>query len=126
MPNCTMDRLEGAVAGQLQCLVRWLVAWRALLPDLACCTSNVKRSGGLRSRCDLGWVVTGAEFNSMLRFQNTKDPRNFYATITRFNAPISDRLSGKHDGIPLCLIRREAKTQDWVGGIINMEFHNIT
>jgi hypothetical protein len=26
MPNCTMDRLEGAVAGQLQCLVRWLVA----------------------------------------------------------------------------------------------------
>ena len=22
MPNCTMDRLEGAVAGQLQCLVR--------------------------------------------------------------------------------------------------------
>jgi hypothetical protein len=28
MPNCTTDRLEGAVAGQLQCLVRWLVAWR--------------------------------------------------------------------------------------------------
>ena len=31
MPNCTMDRLEGAVAGQLQCLVRrrgaldWLI-----------------------------------------------------------------------------------------------------
>ena len=23
MPNSTMDRLEGAVAGQLQCLVRW-------------------------------------------------------------------------------------------------------
>jgi hypothetical protein len=43
-PNCTMERLEGAVAGQLQCLVRWQVAWRALLPERACCTSNVKLS----------------------------------------------------------------------------------
>ena len=24
--------------------VRWLVAWRALLPERVCCTSNVKRS----------------------------------------------------------------------------------
>jgi hypothetical protein len=46
MPNGTMDRLEGAVAGQLQCLVRWLVAWRALLPERACCTSNLILGGG--------------------------------------------------------------------------------
>jgi hypothetical protein len=46
MPNYTMDRLEGAVAGQLQCFVRWLVAWRAFLPGLACCTSNLILSGG--------------------------------------------------------------------------------
>jgi hypothetical protein len=40
-----MERLEGAVAGQLQRLVRWLVAWRVLLSDLVCCTSNLKLSG---------------------------------------------------------------------------------
>ena len=42
MPNTTMDRLECAVAGQLQCLVRWLVACRVLLPELASCTSKLK------------------------------------------------------------------------------------
>jgi hypothetical protein len=46
MPNSTMDRLERAVAGQLQCLVRWLVAWRALLLEPACCTSKLILSGG--------------------------------------------------------------------------------
>jgi hypothetical protein len=45
MPNCTMDRLEGAVAGQLQRRVRWLVAWRALSPERACCTSNLILNG---------------------------------------------------------------------------------
>jgi hypothetical protein len=47
MPNCTMDRLDCAEAGQMQCLVRWLVARKALLRDLARCTSNVKLSSGL-------------------------------------------------------------------------------
>jgi hypothetical protein len=49
MPNCTMDRLEGAVAGQLQCLVRWLVAWRALLREGGVLHFKVdaKRSVGL-------------------------------------------------------------------------------
>jgi hypothetical protein len=46
MPNCTMDRFDGAVAGQLQCLVRWLVALRALFSERVCCTSNLKLSGG--------------------------------------------------------------------------------
>ena len=32
MPNCNMNRLEGAVAGQPQGLVRWLAAWRVSLP----------------------------------------------------------------------------------------------
>jgi hypothetical protein len=45
MPNFTMVRLEGAVVGQLQRLARWLVARRALLPDLACCTSKLILSG---------------------------------------------------------------------------------
>ena len=45
-----MDRLNSAVWCQLQCLVRRLVVRKALLPDLACCTSNLKLSSGLINR----------------------------------------------------------------------------
>jgi hypothetical protein len=37
--------LEGAVAGQMQCLVRWPVAWRALFLRLTCCTSSLMLIG---------------------------------------------------------------------------------
>jgi len=76
MPNSTMDRLEGAVAGQLQCLVRWLVAWRALLPDLACYTSNVKLIGA------------GSTWNESqnLRFSHKKKPHHGDGPIAALRA----------------------------------------
>jgi hypothetical protein len=70
-------------------------------------------------------LVTGSKFNPTLRFLNAENPWHLDASITRLDAPVGDGLAGKHDGLSLRLIRREAQTKNWVSGITDMEFEHV-
>jgi len=90
--------------GQLQCLVRWLVAWRALLRGLVCCISNLILNGGeIRERirtvdyCGSSFVLIsrlGDQFGAFSSIHRLSSSSVFWPPpIQRSNAAIASRVS---------------------------------